>query len=351
MIGGASIVVFILYWLFVDIGASEYTVAELAFWLSFVVNFPHFFSSYQMLYGDYRHMILKKKTFFWAAVVSPALIIVGLAYGYFAQETRMLALMAQLMFLSVGWHYVKQIFGTAIVTSAVQKRYFTAWERNFILLNLYSVWAMSWVSANLQKNQLQTDGIKYFSLGLPEWMMTATYTMTIGSLLVVFGLGLQKYIKDGVRPATASLVSFATIYVWYLPTLNHPLYFFLVPFFHSLQYLLFVTAFKKNQANEAAAKATSGPEQRLVFLRKYWGFLILAGVLGALAFEIVPRTLDKFLAADPILFGPTLWLFSFNIFINLHHYFIDNVIWRGDNEFLKKYLVQASQNNHMESGR
>jgi len=35
--------------------------------------------------------------------------------------------------------------------------------------------------------------------------------------------------------------------------------------------------------------------------------------------------------------------FAFSLFINLHHYFIDNVIWRGDNDYLKTYLVQASQ--------
>lgn len=349
MIGGLSIVSFILYWLYVDRGASEYTVAEMAFWLSFVVNFPHFFSSYQLLYGDYRKQILRKKSFLWAGIGAPALIVAGLAYGILGRDTKWLGVMAQLMFLSVGWHYVRQIFGTAVVTSAVQKRYFTPWERNFILFNLYSLWAMSWVAANLQRNQLDADGIKYFSLGLPEWMMTATYVSTGLSLLVCFALGLHKYIKTGIRPATASLVSFATIYIWYIPTLNHPVYFFLVPFFHSLQYMLFVTAFKKNQAREHAERFHDGEKQRLVFLRKFWGFLILSAILGGLAFEAIPRGLDRFFAIDTAILGPTIWLFAFNIFINLHHYFIDNVIWRGDNEDLKKYLVQASQRNYEEA--
>lgn len=351
MIGGLSIFVFVLYWLYVDLGASAYTVAEMAFWLSFVVNFPHFFSSYQLLYGDYRKRIFQKKSYLWAAVISPLLIVAALAYGIVARDTKWLALLAQGMFLSVGWHYVKQIFGTAIVTSAIQKRYFTTWERNFILFNLYSVWGMSWVAANLFRNQNESDGIQYLSLGLPEWLLTAAYISTAGSLLVCLGLGLHKYIKTGIRPATSSLVSFATIYVWYIPTLNHPVYFYLVPFFHSLQYLLFVTAFKKNQAREYAERSGDPPQQRLTFLRKFWGFLLLACVLGTLAFEVIPRGLDRFWTMDPTVFGPTLWIFAFNIFINLHHYFIDNVIWRGDNEDLKKYVVQASQRNYAEAAK
>ena len=62
---------------------------------------------------------------------------------------------------------------------------------------------------------------------------------------------VRKYIKSGVRPATSSLVGFASIYFWYLPSLGHPLFFYMIPFFHSLQYMLFIVAMKKNDAERA----------------------------------------------------------------------------------------------------
>ena len=124
MIGGASILTFILYWLYVENTASTTAIAITAGYLAFIVNWPHFLSSYQLMYVDYRKHILQKQSFFWAAVVSPILIIAVLVFGIVAKSTVTLAVMAQGMYLSVGWHYVKQIFGTAIVTSAVQKRYF-----------------------------------------------------------------------------------------------------------------------------------------------------------------------------------------------------------------------------------
>lgn len=344
MIGGASIIVCLLYWMFVDASASTATVAVMAYNLSFIVNFPHFLSSYQLLYGDYRKHILKKKTFFWAAVLSPALIIGALAYGISTGNPIFLGYMAQAMFLSVGWHYVKQIFGVAIVTSAVQKRYFSPWERNIILMNLFSVWALSWVNANQQIAKQDLDGMAYFTLGLPEALQTATYIATGITLAAATWMLVRKYIKTGVRPAYSSLVGFASIYFWYLPTMGHPLFFYFVPFFHSLQYMLFVFAMKRNQAT-ADANAFSNPEtQRKVFMRKFWGFLLLATILGGLAFELVPRNLDSFMPIGAgLMAGPGVWYFAFALFINLHHYFIDNVIWRGDNEMLKTYLVQASQ--------
>ncbi len=343
LIGGGSIIAFFIYWLFVDVKVGVGTVASAAFWLSFLVNFPHFLSSYQLLYGDNRKHILKKKSFFWAAVVAPALIVGILAVGTLTANVQLLGLMAQGMFLSVGWHYMKQIFGTAVVTSAAQKRYFTPWERNFILLNLYSLWAISWVSVNLERNRNSLDGLEYFSLSLPGYFLSVAYGSAAITFLAALFVCTRKYIQTGVRPATSAMVSFVAIYLWYIPSFDHPHFAFMIPFFHSLQYMLFVVGMKKNQAASEAALANSGPVQRAVFLRKFWGFLLLAAVLGAIAFEGMPRLLDNFAPLSPEVFGFTYWMFVFSLFLNLHHYFIDNVIWRGDNENLRQHLVLAAQ--------
>ena len=42
--------------------------------------------------------------------------------------------------------------------------------------------------------------------------------------------------------------------------------------------------------------------------------------------------------AGSTLFGPAVFVFIFVMWINIHHYFIDNVIWRRDNEDVRKYL-------------
>jgi hypothetical protein len=343
MIGGASILVSLAYWLFVDPTISTSNIAFVAFNLSFIINYPHFLASYQLLYGDYKKHILTQKPFLWAAVVSPILVAGAIAAGIYSENLHVLAFLVQGMFLTVGWHYVKQIYGVSLVASAIQKRYFGKWEKNFILLNLYAVWAMNFVAANLAISKNELDGIYYFTLGLPEWALTVAYVATGVTFLIAVGIMVRKYIETGVRPANASLVGFASIYFWYLPTMGHPLFFFLIPFFHSLQYMLFIITLKKNQASAEADKEYSGIKQRKVFMKKFWGFMVLSAILGALAFELVPHALDKNMPITVAFNNPILWFFAFNLFINLHHYFIDNVIWRGNNELVKQHIVIASQ--------
>ena len=52
----------------------------------------------------------------------------------------------------------------------------------------------------------------------------------------------------------------------------------------------------------------------------------------------VLRYWDRRLPYDHQLFGPELAMFCLMIFINIHHYFIDNVLWRRDNQALRQYL-------------
>jgi hypothetical protein len=44
------------------------------------------------------------------------------------------------------------------------------------------------------------------------------------------------------------------------------------------------------------------------------------------------------MAPDAALWGPTVGAFIFVVWINLHHYFIDNVIWRRDNDDVRRFL-------------
>jgi hypothetical protein len=67
--------------------------------------------------------------------------------------------------------------------------------------------------------------------------------------------------------------------------------------------------------------------------RSVWGL-----VLGWIGFTGLPLLFHASLSPDPTLFGPAVFVFIFVMWINIHHYFIDNVIWRRDNEDVQKYL-------------
>ena len=68
------------------------------------------------------------------------------------------------------------------------------------------------------------------------------------------------------------------------------------------------------------------------------GFVGVGIILGVAGFWGLPRLSDMVVTYDTELFGATMFMFMFWIFINLHHYFLDNVIWRRENPETGKFL-------------
>jgi hypothetical protein len=67
-------------------------------------------------------------------------------------------------------------------------------------------------------------------------------------------------------------------------------------------------------------------------------FALLGLAIGASLFWLVPNWLDARIQYDKRLFGPTLFLFVFWVSVNVHHYFIDSVMWRRENPETKLHL-------------
>ncbi|WP_292640252.1 hypothetical protein [Mesorhizobium sp.] len=70
------------------------------------------------------------------------------------------------------------------------------------------------------------------------------------------------------------------------------------------------------------------------------GFIIIGGILGILGFWLVPIALSVLVPYNKEVFGSSLFLFIAWIFINVHRYFLDNVMWRRGNPEVSKYLFR-----------
>lgn len=340
MIGGASLLMFAFAYLFVDKNGSTTQISWAAFYLAMLINNPHFMASYVLLYWDKRKELFTNKRFLWAGIVAPTLVIGYMAGAVLLESPRYLSYAVNFMFFTVGWHYIKQIYGTVVVTNARRGYYFTKGEGWALKLNLYPVWFMSFINGNTAVREVMHYGLGYKTFGLPSWVKYANFGLvglSVGGLVFVL---FRKWVKEGKLPGWPAVVSFAAIYCWYLPSLYHAVFWYMIPFFHSLQYMLFVTAMKKNQFGaESRAAAPEAPEQRLVFAKKFLGFMALITIMAAATFRWIPMYLDDHVWYDEKVFGSQLFMFLFITFINIHHYFIDNVIWRRDNPALKQHLL------------
>ncbi len=331
-VGGLSILILPILFLIPYSTKDTVLVGWFFYALAFLVNYPHFTVSYQLLYKDYGKLILTDFRFFWAAVIVPILMVVYIMWAHFTQSIQMLTYFVQFMFVIVGWHYTKQAYGVVLVTSSMHKYFYSNLEKGILKFNMYALWMTSFLSLNIGMfEQPPYWGITYMSLNFPITALYTAYGLTAGSLLVGGVLMLRRISKTKQWPPTISIIGFASIYAWFLPVLFNPIFFLAIPFFHSIQYFTFVFALKKK---EEMAKSHSLKR----VLSSLVIFTTIAIVSGALLFEGIPRLLNEVIDYNHSLFGEGLFLFLFSVFINIHHYFIDNVIWRKDNEKVKSYL-------------
>jgi len=312
--------------------------AWLIFYLAFAVNFPHFLLSYQLLYMDFGHLIWKKFSFFWAAVIVPAMLIGGLAYAAYYVHSSMLGYFANALYFFVGWHYTKQIYGGVVVTNALHNVFYSKIERWAVKSSLYSIWLLSWIWSNASLSKQWFYGIPYETLNFPMKLMPYCYTVAAVTFVAVLILHARKFIRERKAPAISAVACYLSIYIWFLPTFYNPTFYFTVSFFHSLQYLPFVYAFRRNKVDSQSSESRHPVSRKIVYL---YGYLLLSVITGAIFFSLLPGYIDSLQLFNTGLYGPTLAMFCFMIFLNIHHYFIDNVIWKGSNPEMRKYIFQG----------
>lgn len=358
LMGGLSILTYLCFVLFVEKGASVYEIASFAFALAFIVNYPHFMASYYILYKDNASKLLTTRSYMWAGIIAPGVLLASLISVFVFKEKAWLGYMTNIMFFTVGWHYVKQIFGCLVVSNIFKQYFYGPFERGVILFNLYALWWVSWLPANMYGNTFNYYSLQYTGLNISKYVHDGlqmlgiqTNVYALGKLIIfisfvsvavslayIIFFHISRYVTTKKIPHLAGILAFATIYIWYIPVFSHPSYAYVIPFLHSLQYLAFVRIYRLNLEEDVASSAKNEVEKRRKVITGLSIFTTVTIVLGALVFSIIPNYLDKEFSAVTLGLGAQAYLISFILFINIHHYFIDNVIWKKDNDLVRKYL-------------
>ncbi|MGZ8291491.1 MAG: hypothetical protein ACXWVG_00470 [Telluria sp.] len=327
-------------------------VAQLAVVMIVLANFvnhPHFAYSYQMFYGswgDVKRGVLPpdlSRRWWFAGVVAPVLLAASLAIGavlFKDGHSLMLALTLTLMGVLVGWHYVKQGFGMAMMDAALKKCYWPAETRKALLMNAYACWGASFTLASGGSLAREFWGVHGIQYSIPTAVTIAGALVASGTTIWC-GLAVYRCVNQWrAKQITwkqwplAGLVAYVvTLYLWIGIVSNEPAFVLAIPFFHSIQYLAVVSRYKLNEASVRR------------FTRKQLVFFVLNGmVLGGLGFWLLPGLVDyaRTGAIPEYNKGAALGIACAWIFINVHHYLIDNVLWRQGNPKVKQYLFDAA---------
>lgn len=367
LLGGFSIVLYFLM-LFVNnspIGSYHavarhiLNIGPVFTMLTLVVNFPHFAWSYKFAYSQSPKFIVKN---YQQLILAPAILIGILATAYYQFSTavgsqpisqvlsimfgvvgmdtrislypnygmQMLALMMMFQYAIVGWHYVKQTFGVMMTYAGYTSYPLTQRQRDLIRWNLFGIWWLFFAKLNTGIQTGSNLGVTYHSLNLPEPVMTALTVYLYATLAaVIWFVFVDVYRKKKVLPNPNMLVAYAAMYLWFVPVLDVPNYFpLVVPFAHSLQYLAFVYKVESKAQKETAGKHLAIHATLLVTAVLLFGYFFI---------EVLPGLIDEGMHLEQLM---TIGFFTvaFQIFINVHHYFIDNCIWQAKNKEIKKYL-------------
>lgn len=304
------------------------------------MNHPHFISSYKIFFEGFGGV--RRREFapgyllrwWFAALGVPLVLIVLLAVGVqkaMAGDVSVFAVAVLLYLVTVGWHYVKQGFGMAMSEAALKKCYWSPAARKWMLLNAYACWIASTVILLSSENALGYFGFYYpidFSpLKMVIPVVVGIFILTTLAAAIQIKRNIAQWRLDGKQadawPLAGLTGYFVSLYVWIVASAINPVLMLVIPFFHSLQYMHVVSrVYAKDEAPPHGGRKLSR-----------WLSMIM---IGFAAFWLIPGIIDyrltgtiNMVSQAGMLYTGATWLF-----INIHHYFIDNVIWRRESKYV-----------------
>ncbi|HVU00461.1 MAG TPA: hypothetical protein VHE30_01870 [Polyangiaceae bacterium] len=338
-VGGATLALLPLAWLapkLVGTDDAELAAGFFTFHVAFVLNDPHFSVTYLLFYDDVRRRAFgdafgraQRIRYLVAGFVVPALLVGWAAVAVARHSARLLGFEIQLMFLLVGWHYVKQGFGVLSTLAARRGRKIRPRERLALLFHCYAAWGFAWANPATPAGDFEEKGVVFRSVAHPRWLELVTGSVLAASVLVLaWALVVERRRAEARMPLGPFVVFLISVWVWSVFSAVNPIVRYFVPALHSLQYLYFVGLLRRAELRESAGAFSPPLTSRLVL------FALSALGLGFVLFHGVPGILDATLfgrrrAPDDL--GPTPFFAAFFVVVNLHHYVMDAVIWRREN--------------------
>ncbi len=304
-------------------------------WMLTAINMPHFLASYRLVYGS-KAMILRHK---WASIGVPAILLLWIAAAFVLSDwTQPLGIgLVTVSSIYLAWHYTGQVWGMMASFAYLGGTAFDARERTLIRtsLRIMLTWHVAW--------------FLYTQLRDPS-RVQIVYQVASAATLVGFALGawglLRMRQRTGQNPPLLAVTAWLAIFVWYAVMARDPKALFWVQIAHSIQYLVFPFRVEYNRASNITTVTKEAHDDSgrrpLVHMLMYALLLLGASVLVA---QVVPKALmgviGNVFGEEPANAAPILIL----MFINIHHYFTDGVLWKISNPEVRRDLFAHTQKN------
>ncbi len=289
--------------------------------LATLINMPHFMASYRIVYRS-REMILRHR---WAAIYIPAILFASVVAAVWeAQYSGVLVIvLVTVSSAYLAWHYTGQVWGMMASYAFLEGTQFDKAERFLIRtsLRILLVWHLAW----FLHTQLR-DPARVRSLYL-----TLSAATLLAFLLGAIGLAKLRR-RTGAWPPLRSIIAWIALFVWYAVMARDAKAIFWIQIAHALQYLAFPIRVEINRTTAEHAQAGARTARHMA--------LYALGLLGVsyVITQVVPgpamSAVANIFGEKPAQVAPILIL----MFINIHHYFTDGVIWKISNPVVRREL-------------
>jgi hypothetical protein len=319
-VGGLSLIVLVPLLLS---GRSDLVIigAGAQAWIATMINMPHFMASYRLVYRS-RATILRHK---WASIYIPAILAVYIVVAVWEAQSSpvFVVILVSVSSAYLAWHYTGQVWGMMASYAYLDGRSFEKDERFLIRtgLRILLAWHVTWFLYTQLRDPSRVR---------PLYVVISTGT-TVAFALGVIGLAKMRR-RTGKLPPVRALVAWLALFVWYAVMARDPKAIFWIQIAHALQYLAFPIRVELNRTRSDAARSAARVGMHMAL---YGAALIAVSYVVA---QVVPgHAMDavaNIFGEEPGRVTPVLIL----LFINIHHYFTDGVIWKISNPEVRKEL-------------
>ncbi len=334
LVGGISILMCLIVALLRH-RVQAHHLATAAFGLMWVCNWPHFTASGYRLYRSRENIAQYPVT----AIVLP-LVLLGAMVASIMSPMRIAPYYIKLLILWSPFHFSGQTLGVSLIYAHRAGFRIGQCERTLLAWFIFGTFIAGSARAEVALTRHSYFGISYPTLGLPSYVAdVATVGMWVCG--IAFLAFVVRWMLVARRPLPwIVLLPAVTQFVWFIPGSHVPGYYEFVPFFHSLQYLLIVWAM---QLKEKLDEQSLTPSRHYVVTESLrWGGLNIA--IGIGLFWLVPHVLAFTGLNIQLLLGVV------GATIQMHHFFVDGVIWKLRNPKVRSpLLVNIDQLIHTES--
>jgi hypothetical protein len=267
--------------------------------LSISLYQPHFITTYLFNYGRGIHYI---KSNSMILIYFPVLLLVLLTSLVIQNSTSILSDIYLLVLGAGSWHFMKQ---TIAATKWIQgsARQIPSDTQKWLQLSMMTAAAFGVLKfIEIKGGSLNFFGLRTETIAIPGSLLSTIYWLFVFMSCIC----LIKCFRNKLN--VKALIPWVAFSLWYTSDLMLRHYFYIIPIFHSLQYLPFF--FERSRS----------------YLK--WRSVCFLMIISLIVIQVVPSTVDTFLTNTKELNQVQIFFVSTLLFVNLHHFMMETITWK-----------------------